>query len=64
MFDPDELTPEMLNDWVYKILVHAPDKCNGHRTQKIENYYNAVGSIDLPTASGSKQDPSASKLAV
>ncbi len=48
--DPEELTAEMLNDLVDKILVHAPDKSSGHRKQKIEIYYNAVGIIDLPTA--------------
>ena len=47
--DPEELTPEMLNDLVDKILVHAPDKSSGHRKQKIEIYYNAVGIIGLPT---------------
>ena len=62
--DPEELTPEMLNDLVDKILVHAPDKSSGHRTQRIEIYYNAVGIIDLPTNTGSGQATSASKLAV
>ena len=62
--DPEELTPEMLNDLVDKIVVHAPDKSSGHRTQKIEIYYNAVGIIDLPTNMGNNQDTSASKLAV
>ena len=62
--DPEELTPEMLNDLVDKIVVHAPDKSSGHRTQKIEIYYNAVGIIDLPTNTGRKLDSSASKLAV
>ena len=62
--DPEELTPEMLNDLVDKIVVHAPDKSSGHRTQKIEIYYNAVGVIDLPTNTGRKQDSSASKLAI
>ncbi len=62
--DPEELTPEMLNDLVDKIVVHAPDKSSGHRTQKIKIYYNAVGIIDLPTNTGRKQDSSASKLAV
>ena len=51
--DPEELTAEMLNDLVDKILVHAPDKSSGHRKQKIEIYYNAVGIINLPT---SKED--------
>jgi len=51
--DPEELTAEILNDLVDKILVHAPDKSSGHRKQKIEIYDNAVGIIDLPT---SKED--------
>ena len=48
--DPQELTPELLNDLVDKIIVHAPDKSSGHRKQKIEIYYNAVGILNLPTA--------------
>ena len=48
--DPVELTAEMLNDLVDKIIVHAPDKSSGHRKQKIEIYYNAVGILNLPTA--------------
>ena len=47
--DPQELTAQMVNDLVDKIIVHAPDKSSGHRKQKIEIYYNAVGIIDLPT---------------
>jgi hypothetical protein len=47
--DPQELTSELLNDLVDKIIVHAPDKSSGHRKQKIEIYYNAVGIIDVPT---------------
>ena len=47
--DPQELAAQMVNDLVDKIIVHAPDKSSGHRKQKIEIYYNAVGIIDLPT---------------
>ena len=47
--DPQELTAQMVNDLVDKIIVHAPDKSSGHRKQKIEIYYKAVGIIDLPT---------------
>lgn len=46
--DPEELTAEMLNDLIDKILVHAPDRSNGQRTQKIEIYYKAVGIIEIP----------------
>ena len=45
--DPEELTAEMLNDLVDKIIVHAPDKSSGHRKQRIEIYYKAVGIIML-----------------
>ena len=31
--DPEELTAEMLNELVDKIIVHAPDKSSGHRRQ-------------------------------
>ena len=45
--DPEELTAEMLNELVDKIIVHAPDKSSGHRRQKIEIYYKAAGIIDI-----------------
>lgn len=45
--DPQELTSELLNDLVDKIIVHAPDKSSGHRKQKIEIYYKAVGVINI-----------------
>ncbi len=45
--DPKELTAELLNDLVDKIIVHAPDKSSGHRKQKIEIYYKAVGIINI-----------------
>ena len=45
--DPEKLTAEILNDLVDKIVVHAPDKSSGHRKQKIEIYYKAVGIINI-----------------
>ena len=42
-----KLTAELLNDLVDKIIVHAPDKSSGHRKQKIEIYYKAVGIINI-----------------
>lgn len=45
--DPEELTAEMLNELVNKIIIHAPDKSSGHRRQKIEIYYKAAGIIDI-----------------
>ena len=45
--DPTELTAEILNDLVDKIVIHAPNKSSGHRKQKIEIYYKAVGIINI-----------------
>ncbi len=46
--DPETLTAEMVNELIDKIVVHAPDKSSGHRRQKVEIYYKAVGLIDMP----------------
>ena len=43
-----ELTTEMLNVFVEKIIVHASDKSSGKRTQKIDIYFNFVGVVDDP----------------
>lgn len=45
--DPKELTAAILNDLVDKTEIHAPDKSSGHRKQKIEIYYKAVGIINI-----------------
>ena len=47
--DPQELTAEILNDLVDRIVVHAPEKSSGHRKQKIEIYYKAAGIINIAT---------------
>ena len=45
--DPEELTTEMLNDLVDKIVIYAPDKSIRKRRQKIEIYYKAAGIINV-----------------
>ena len=45
--DPETLTAEMVNDLIDKIIVHAPDKSSGHRRQKVEIYYKAIGIINI-----------------
>lgn len=45
----DELTPEVLNAFVDKIVVHEREKKDGKRTQKIDIYYSYVGIVDIPT---------------
>lgn len=44
---PAELTAELLNALVEKILVHEAEKDeNGNRVQKVEIYYRFIGKID------------------
>ena len=45
--EPDTLTPDILHEFVEKIVVHAPDKSSGHRTQQVDIHYNFVGEIEL-----------------
>lgn len=45
----DELTPEILNAFVDKIVVHERVKQDGKRTQAIDIYYSYVGIVDIPT---------------
>ena len=41
-----ELTPTIVNEFVKKIIVHAPDKSSGHRKQKIEIVWNFIGELE------------------
>ncbi|MEA4942096.1 MAG: recombinase family protein [Oscillibacter sp.] len=38
-----ELTATILNQFIYRILVYAPEKIDGKRTQRIEIIYNFIG---------------------
>ena len=44
---PTELTPELVHEFIEKILVHKPEKINGKRYQEVEIHYNGVGIIRL-----------------
>lgn len=39
----DVLTPAIVNEFIGRIEVHAPDKSGGHRTQQIDIVYNFIG---------------------
>ena len=41
-----ELTPTVVNEFVKKIIVYAPDKSSGHRRQKIEIVWNFIGELE------------------
>ena len=42
------LTPTIVNEFIQKIIVHAPDKSSGKRKQQIEIIFNFVGQVDIP----------------
>ena len=45
-----ELTPEILNELIEKILVHQTEKVNGKKVQEIDIYYRGVGIISFPVS--------------
>lgn len=46
--DFTELTTPMINEFVDRIVVHAPDKSSGHREQQIDIYLNFIGNFPIP----------------
>ena len=42
----EDLTRDVLNTFIQKIVVHEVDKSSGQRVQKIDIYYNFVGKIE------------------
>ena len=45
--EPTELTPQLLHEFVDKIVVHEADKSSGHRIQRIDVHNNFIGEIDF-----------------
>ena len=54
--DPETLTAEMVNELIDKIVVHAPDKSSGHRTQEIEIHYRFNVAVATAVADSMKYD--------
>ncbi len=51
-----ELTPEIMHELINKIVVHAPDKSRGHRTQHIEIHYRFDVAVTTAVADSMKYD--------
>ena len=51
-----ELTPEIMHELIEKIVVHAPDKSSGHRTQEIEIHYRFDIAVTTAVADSMKYD--------
>ena len=46
--DFSELTTPMINEFIEKIIVHAPEKLDGDRIQEVEIYLKFIGHFELP----------------
>lgn len=44
----DKLTTPMINEFIDKIVVHAPDKSTGERIQDVDIYLKFIGKFDVP----------------
>lgn len=44
----EELTSEILHEFIDKIIVHHKEKVFGETIQKIEIYYNMIGQVQIP----------------
>lgn len=42
-----ELTPELLAEFIDKVLIHQSDKSSGKRKQQIDIYFKGVGKVEL-----------------
>ena len=51
-----ELTPEIMYELISKIVIHAPDKSSGHRTQQIEIHYRFDVAVATAVADSMKYD--------
>ena len=49
--DVPELTPTIVNEYIKKIEVFAPDKSSGKRKQKVKIFFNFVDDVDIPVIS-------------
>ena len=46
--DFTELTPQMLNEFIEKVIVHEADKSSGERKQIVDIYLNYIGNFAIP----------------
>lgn len=51
--DVTELTSTIVNEYIKKIIVYAPDRSSGKRRQEIKIIFNFIDEVDIPTISES-----------
>ncbi len=52
----EELTPDILHEFIDKIVVHHREEVFGEKVQKIEIYYKMIGQVQIPKLSRSERD--------
>jgi hypothetical protein len=51
-----ELTPQILNEFVSRVIVHEADNSSGERVQDVEIYLNYVGRFEVPAEEASPEE--------
>ena len=51
----EELTLDILQEFIDKIVVHHREEVCGEKVQKIEGYYKMIGHIEIPKISKREQ---------
>ena len=46
--DIPELTPAIVNEFIKKIIVYAPEKQGSRRIQKVKIIFNFLDELDMP----------------
>ncbi len=49
--DIPELTPTIVNEFIKQIIIYAPDKSSGKRTQKVKIVFNFLEEVEVPEIS-------------
>ena len=61
--DFSELTPQMLAEYIEKIVVHEADKSSGERHQQVDIHLNFIGKFDVPAAEPTPEEMAAEEKA-
>ena len=54
--DVTALSPEILAEFIDKIVVHHKEQLHGEMVQRVEIYFKMVGFVELPDMSGAKKE--------
>jgi len=60
--DFSELTTPMINEFIEKILIHAPEKIDGERTMEIEIFLKFIGKFDVPMPEPTPEEIAAAEV--